>query len=117
MVRFIEQIVIPKEAADEIDYLLTNKPITEDECLGEDIAIRYTKRFYKTPMSMDIKLCGVQFEEGNSNLPWTEAVLYENNEYDEDIQVAYTEPSDEFFGEWEIEYNGIIYVVNVKKGE
>lgn len=29
-------------------------------------------------IEMDIKLCGVQYEDGGFNKPWTEAVLFKN---------------------------------------
>ena len=112
MVRYIEKLVIPKEVGDRVDYLLTHEPATEDECMGEDETTCYTRRFYGTNIEMDIKLCGVQFWEGTENTPWTEAVLFEDG-----CEVACTDVSYEYFGKWEIEYNGKIYVCNVVKGE
>ena len=77
------------------------------DCLGEDDTISYSVNF-GNGMEMDIKCCGVQYEEGRSNLAWTEAVLFKNGS-----EVCCTEPSDEYTGEWELEYKGNKYIVNV----
>ena len=58
---------------------------------------------------MDIKCCGVQYEEGGVNTAWTEAVLFKNGS-----EVCHSEPNEGFFGEWTLETNGDEYVVNVK---
>ena len=58
---------------------------------------------------MDIKCCGVQYMEGESNLAWTEAVLFCNSD-----QIACTDPMDEFEGDWELEDgDGSKYLVHV----
>lgn len=110
MVKYIETLRIPKNVSNRIEYLLNHEPTSADECLGEDETIRYTVRFYKTSMEMDIKLCGVQYEEGSSNLPWAEAVLFNNG-----LEVAFSEPQDGYFGKWDFEYKGIVYECNVVK--
>ena len=76
--------------------------------MGEDSTIVYTARF-DDGMEMDIKVCGVQFREGENNRPWTEAVLFRDGS-----EVACTEPAEDYFGLWEIEYEGVKYSVLVK---
>lgn len=116
MFKIIELLVVPKEVADRIDYLLTHEPTNEEECMSEDETICYTKRFYGLPFEMDIKLCGVQYEEGNSNTPWCEAVLFELDDYG-CHEVSVSDVEYEFFGKWSLEHDGVEFVVNVKKGE
>lgn len=107
---FSEEITVPVTVADLIDYLLSHEPKTEEECFGEDLIVTYSCKFGNTDVEMDIKLCGVYFEDGESNLPWTEAVLFKNGS-----EVNYTEVCDEYFGEWELEYNGDTYKCTVRK--
>ena len=81
---------------------------SEEECFGEDETITETARF-DNGFEMYIKCCGVQYEEDGCNLAWTEAVLFHNGG-----QVAFTEPSDEFEGDWELEDDdGNTYIVHV----
>lgn len=102
-------IKISKKEAEQINRHLTIEPTCADECLGEDIAIVHTAKF-KNGIEMDIKCCGVQYEERNeSNLAWTEAVLFKNG-----YEVCCTEPSDEYLGTWICEYNGNDYIVYVE---
>ena len=105
-----EQIIrIDKREAEQIDKHLHVEPTCTDECLGEDIAIVNTATF-NNGIEMDIKCCGVQYnEDDESNTAWTEAVLFQNGS-----ELCFTEPSDEYFGEWILEYNGDEYVVLVE---
>ena len=107
--RFEKIIIIDKCKAEEINKFLHVEPSNEDECLGEDIAIVHTAKF-DDGIEMDIKCCGVQYEEeSESNLAWTEAVLFSNG-----YEICCTEASDEYFGEWICEYDGNEYVVIVE---
>ena len=101
------ELKINKTEADVINHYLTDVPEDWQDCLGEDDTISYSVNF-GNGMEMDIKCCGVQYEEGCSNLAWTEAVLFENGS-----EVCFTEPSDEYIGEWELEHKGNKYIVNV----
>ena len=56
---------------------------------------------------MDIKICGADATE-----PWTEAVLFNEN----GGECCCTDVDEEFFGEWQIEYNGNDYYVDVQRG-
>lgn len=104
-------LTISKADAETINQYLTVEPKSEDECLGEDTTISYTACF-DNGIEMDIKCCGVQYHENESNLAWTEAVLFENG-----AEVACTEVEDEFIGEWVCEYDNDEYVVIVKVEE
>lgn len=93
---------------DRIQKYLDKEPSCEEGCLGEDETIIETVKF-DNGAAMDIKCCGVQFEEGGSNLAWTEAVLFQNGK-----QVAFTEPSEDFEGDWELEdSDGNAYIVHI----
>lgn len=101
-------IRIAQSKLDKINRYLTVEPVDEYECLGEDLTIVATVKF-DNDIEMDIKCCGVQYQEGESNLAWTEAVLFKNGS-----EVCCTEPCDEFEGDWELECDGDKYVVHVE---
>ena len=105
----VKTIIVSKSKSEFIDYLLSHEPICEGECFGEDLIITETAQF-PDGIEIDIKMCGVQFIEGASNLPWTEAVMFHNGG-----EIQFTEPDDEFFGEYIFEYENKEYVVIVKR--
>lgn len=107
--KYERRIMINKKQGDAINKYLHEEPTCESECLYEDVTITDTVVF-DNGMEMDIKCCGVQYEEGASNLAWTEAVLF--NGFGR--EVACSEPSDEYFGEWVLEYEGNQYVAIVE---
>lgn len=105
------EITIPESVAEAIDRFLNNEPADASECLGEDETIDYEAAF-ENGMRMAIQCCGVQFrppEEGESNKAWTQAVLFAPN----GREVGYTEPAEEYTGEWNIGYKEQTYTVNV----
>lgn len=105
-----EQIIrICKEDAERVNKYLHEEPACADDCLGEDVAIVYTAVF-DNGFEMDIKCCGVQYDEDEeSNTAWTEAVLFQNGK-----EICCTEPSDEYLGEWILEFENDEYVVTVE---
>ena len=108
MTVFNETVTIPADQAAMINEYLNHEPANESDCFNEDETFSKTVKF-PDGAEMDIKLCGVQYLDGESNLPWTEAVLFINGS-----EVACSEPEDEFFGEWELEHDGTRYIANVK---
>ena len=102
------EIVIPYEEAQRIRELLTKEPESEDECMGEDTIITYTAKF-DNGLEVDVKLCGVQFDEDNgANRPWAEAVLFKDG-----CEVACSDVEEDYFGIWDLEYDGEKYSVIV----
>lgn len=100
---------IPKNEIEYIHNLLTKEPESEDKCLGEESTISYTANF-GNGYEMDVKVCGVKYQEGESNLPYTEAVLLYNGS-----QEAYTDPDDMFEGVWELtSEDDDTYIVEIK---
>ena len=99
------ELRVPRYEAEAITNRLNTVPCSEEECMGEEETITHTANF-GNGIEMDIKVCGVQFidEEGTTNTPWTEAVLFENG-----CQVACSEPGEDFFGEWEFSYGDTVY--------
>lgn len=91
----------------QINKYLREEPKYESECLGEDETISVTAKF-DNGIEMDIKCCGVQFEEGIGNTAWTEAVLFHNGS-----EIAHTDVCDTFEGEWELEDGDDVYCVNI----
>lgn len=104
--RFEQKYELNEAQHKRILELLTKEPSCEEECMNEDEILFYTVSF-GNKMEMDIKICGVAYEEGGDNLPWMEAVLFEDGH-----EVGCTDVSDEqdILGEWLIEYNGDEYV-------
>lgn len=87
----------------EAEYL--ESALTTPDFMSEDETFTKTAKF-RNGYEMDIKCCGA-----DDDVAWCEAVLFDEN----GSQVAYTDPSDDFFDEWELEDNGITYIVRVKK--
>ena len=107
-----ETIKVNKNRLKMINNFLTKEPASESECLGEDETITETAVF-PDGTEADIKCCGVQYREGESNTAWTEMVLFRNGS-----EIGFTEPQEaEFEGRWEYiaENNGeeIRYIVNI----
>lgn len=105
-----KKIIIGKDEAGKIKQLLEHEPRSEEECMGEDEAISHTADF-GDGIQMDVKLCGVQYhEEESSNRPWTEAVLFDHGS-----EVACSDPEENYFGKWELEYGGVSYAAEVEE--
>lgn len=102
------EIVLEQEKLDFINQLLsmTGDEIYDKYGLKRDETIVYTAVF-PDGMQADIKLVICDEE------PYTEAVLFDKNGF----QKAYTDPEDEYTGDWELEYDNINYVVTVKVKE
>ena len=106
---YVKRLYITKEQSEEYKRLLTIEPKNHDECMGEDLTITNTIKF-DDGTEMDIKICGVQYRpDHESNLPWTEAVLFRDG-----CELGYTEPSDEYEGMWFIENGDNTYTVYVE---
>ena len=88
---------------DELKYI---EDAIENGGMSEDDTITKTAKF-SNGYEMDIKCCGADDEPA-----WTEAVLFDS----EGSQIAVSEPSDDYFGIWELEDNdGNTYKANVVK--
>ena len=106
MTEYYEKLVIDKAEADKIKKFLA-EPKSEEECLGEDFTYIHSVTF-KNGLEADIKICGVQYEEGGYNAPYTEAVLFKNG-----CEVSCTDVECVFFGRWILKYDGDLYLVDV----
>lgn len=102
------EIALDQKELDFINELLsmTGDEIYEKHGLKRDETIVHTAVF-SDGMQADIKL--VICDEK----PYTEAVLFDKNGF----QKAYTDPADEYTGDWELEYDDVNYVVTVKVKE
>lgn len=74
----------------------------EKDFQGEDDTIIYTATF-PNDIEMDVKCCGCNDENS-----WCEAVLFKKG-----VEINCSEVEDDFFGEWELEYDGDTYRVDV----
>ncbi len=106
---FSETIKIHPDDLAYINRLLDEEPETEENCLSEDDTISVTARF-ADGKEADIKVCGVQFEEGGYNTAWSEGVLFDEGGY----EITCTDVEDYFDGAWEFEANGNIYRVVIE---
>lgn len=102
------EITLDQEELDFINALLsmTGDEIYERYGLKRDETIVNTAVF-PDGMQADIKLVICDEE------PYTKAVLFDKNGF----QKAYTDPEDEYTGDWELEYDDVNYVVTVKVKE
>lgn len=99
-----KEICVGKTLTDTLNNLLLKEPKNEDEAFI-DATYTFTARF-ENGYEMDIKVCGVsQFNEDGNNMPWTEAVLFN----EKGGECCFTEPGEDIWGTWNIEYNGEIY--------
>lgn len=102
------EITLDQKELDFINELLSmaGDEIYEKYGLKRDETIVHTVVF-SDGMQADIKL--VICDED----PYTEAVLFDKNGF----QKAYTDPEDEYTGDWELEYDDVNYVITVKVKE
>lgn len=110
--KYEETLFISKAENRQINRYLKKNATREEDNFNESDSFSITAKF-QNGLEMDIKMCGVQFEEnGTSNIPWTEAVLFEGSG-----EVACSEVEDEFTGDWELEHEGNTYITHVKVKE
>lgn len=104
------EIVLEQEELDFINQLLsmTGDEIYDKYGLKRDETIVNTAVF-PDGMQADIKLIICDGEDK----PYTEVVLFDKNGF----QKAYTDPEDEYTGDWELEYDDVNYIVTVKVKE
>lgn len=100
-------IVVPRLEADKIIRLLATEHKDWSECMGKDETISYSANF-GNGIKMNVKLCGVKYEEDGENRPWTEAVLF-----DQGYELCCSEAGDKYFGEWALDHEGIRYIAEV----
>lgn len=100
---YTKEVIISQKLAGYINHLLTEG----DEDFNEDCTITKTAKF-DDGTEMDIKCCGVRYEEGSDNSAWTECVLFRNGS-----EVFCSEPSEDFLGEWTAETDDARYIANV----
>lgn len=102
------EIALEQKELDFINELLSmaGDEIYEKHGLKRDETIVHTAVF-SDGMQADIKLVICDEE------PYTETVLFDKNGF----QKAYTDPVDEYTGDWELEYDDVKYIVTVKVKE
>lgn len=101
MAVYKETCTITQRRSDYIKKCLTSVELTEDEILIDDVT-------FSNGFLMEVKCCGSQEEPA-----WTEAVLFRKTAGGAYAEVTCSEVSDEYLGEWEVEYDGDKYVVKV----
>lgn len=116
MAKHIQKIIIDKDMQEVIDRALNwEDGDNMDWRFDEDDVLIYSADFggglLDNKIEMDIKCCGVQYENGGYNNAWCEAVLFEDG-----CEVACSEIDGDFFGEWSLTY-GDEYVTIVEREE
>jgi hypothetical protein len=90
-------------ALSKIKRMLTIEPKDESDFnnnyMSEDETFTTTVKFNDST-EMDIKCCGVQYEENGFNTMWSEAVLFRNG-----AEIACSDPSDIYEGRWTLTDN------------
>ena len=107
--RYHAELVVRPNTAAYIRKIMAEEPKSESDCFGEDDTITLTAEF-SNGYEADIKVCGVQYEEGGNNTAWAEAVLYYKGR-----EEFVSEPVDgDIFGSWELyDHGGEKYIVDV----
>lgn len=100
------EIALEQKKLDFVNHLLsmTGDEIYDKYGFKRDETIISTAVF-PDGMQADIKIVICDGE----NKPYTEAVLFDKNGF----QKAYTDPEDEYTGDWELEYDDVNYVVSL----
>ena len=107
--RFCEKITLTEEETKTVERLLTKEPSCRKNCFGENETFVKTARF-PDGIQMDVKICGVEYDpHAETNLPWTEAVLFNER----GGEIACSEPSEGYDGEWLLESDGNEYSATV----
>ena len=96
--KYTQTIKVSKKAFEVINHYLTIQPKTEEDAQPEYDTIVYSASF-PDGKSIDVKCCGVQFEDGGENTSWTEAVLFDKD----GCEISCTDVCEEFLGKWELE--------------
>ena len=90
---------VPDGTLDQINkYLEPHNSI--EECQDRRSCIKFTAKF-PNGYEADIECIGTDFEEGEENSSWTQAVLFNEN----GSQISYTEVQDTYEGVWELSDN------------
>jgi hypothetical protein len=106
--KFEQTVTVSKKTAEWLKNKLATEPKSESDCFGEDEKYSVTAKF-DNGFEMDIEMCGVQYNEGEPNTPWTQAVLFNEN----GGECTFSEPSEDFIGEWCLEYDNMTFITNV----
>jgi len=94
------EAVVNEEPENETDF--------EERFLSEDEMFKISVVF-DDGFTMDIMVCGVQYEDGGSNTCFSQAVLYDQD----GTKVAWTASEHHFKGIWSLQYEGVTYEVNI----
>ena len=103
---FEKTIVLDPQTVKQLQYWLTDNSDTSER-LGVDATFVRTAKF-EDGFELDIKCCGC-----DDDVAWTEAVLF----YSNGQEACHTDVSDEYLGDWEIEWGGAVYRVHVMQKE
>lgn len=105
---YTRNIYLPRAEVNHAAHLCAYQPVDESECFSEkEPPITYTAEF-PNGYSVDVKVCGVPFEENGCNTAWTEAVLFKNG-----FEVCCTEPCEGLLGPWVLTDGDKEFTVNV----
>lgn len=107
--KYTRTLYLPIDELVYINRKLTYEPHNISECFGENDRISYQINF-ENGYFICIELCGVKYEEGGSNLPWSQAVLYDKD----GREVSRTEPEDRIVGTWLLSDDNDSYCVHIR---
>lgn len=111
--RFEKTVAISENLAERVRHILEDEPASYEDCFGsKEPAITVTAIFDDGHM-VDVKCCGVDYEEGGCNTGWTEAVMFDSA----GCELGFTDVEDYFVGDWAIEDGDAEYIVHVVVGD
>ena len=104
-----EKIIVKADVLEKICHYLEEEPQKAEECLAENDTYSFEVMF-ENEYYMVISCHGVQYHENESNLAWTQAILYDSI----GRQVANSEAEGDFLGKWSMRHSGNRYNVFVE---
>lgn len=102
---YCQVIEVPQRLLDLINEYLSAANASEYQ--GEDNTISFTARF-PNGYEMDVKCCGC-----DDAASWAEAVLFN----EQGCELCFSEPDEQFVGDWEITYDGDTFKATIKAEE
>lgn len=106
--RYEKDLFISSEEMDWINKILHKAPVGAPE-FGKEVTSIFTVFFHKD-IFLEVKICGMKYEDEKYNLTWTEAVLFKDG-----VEISHTDPGEEIEGEWILYEGEDEFIVNVKK--
>lgn len=96
---------VKKSVVDYWDALMAKEKVDlyEEKLPSDECVRKFTTKFGITDCEMEVQVCTSQDDV------WCQACLFDKD----GNEVGYTEVDDNLLGDWEIEYDGLVYVMSL----